>query len=114
MKHFRIKNISDIPMEGIHNLPNSRQTLVTKDDLVTENIDAMTKGTLKSGQVWDWHRHEYFDEIGIVLKGTGKFYWESEVVEYKPDDVITIPANSLHKFESGHEISLFYFVRIKV
>jgi quercetin dioxygenase-like cupin family protein len=112
---FKIFNISEVPFEEIHNTPGSRQTLVTKDDLVTENIDALTKGTLKSGDKWDWHKHEFHDEIGIVLKGEGKFFWKDEEVNYKPDDVIIIPADSTHKFEAhGDVASEFYFVRIKV
>ena len=113
MKQFQIKHLSEISLEGTHDLPNSRQTLVTKDDLVTDNIDACTKGILQPGQKWDWHKHKMYDEIGIVLKGTGKFYWESTIMEYKPEDVIIIPANSSHKFEAGTS-SEFYFVRIKV
>lgn len=112
---FKIFNISEVPFEEIHNTPGSRQTLATKEDLVTDNIDALTKGSLKPGMIWDWHKHEQYDELGIVLKGTGKFYWENEVTEYKPEDVIIIPANSIHKFEAeGNETSEFYFVRIKV
>jgi len=115
MKRFQLKSIGDIPLEGTHNLPDSRQTLATKEDLVTDNIDAMTKGHLKPGQMWDWHSHDQHDELGIVLAGTGTFFWEDEVVEYKPEDVIIIPAGSKHKFEAGGEIlNQFYFVRIKV
>jgi quercetin dioxygenase-like cupin family protein len=115
MKRFQIKNISQIPLEGTHDLPDSRQTLATKDDLVTDNIDAMTKGILKPGQYWDWHTHEEYDELGIVLQGKGIFYWEDEKVEYKKEDVIIIPAKSRHKFEAiGDEVNEFYFVRIKV
>ncbi len=114
-KKFQIKKISEVPLEGIHDLPDSRKTLVTVDDLVTNNIDAFTKGFLKPGQKWDWHSHVDHDEIGIVLKGSGKFYWENEVREYQSEDVIIIPANSRHKFEaSGSEDNEFYFVRIKV
>lgn len=98
-KHFQIKKISEIPLEGIHELPESHKTLVTKDDLVTNNIDAFTKGFLKPGQKWDWHKHNEHDEIDIVLKGFGKFYWEREVMEYQTEDVIIIPAGSNHKFD---------------
>ena len=114
-KQFQIKKISGIPLEGIHDQPDSRKTLATAEDLVTDNIDAFTKGFLKPGQKWDWHKHTDHDEIGIVLKGSGKFYWEDQVVEYHADEVIIIPADSLHKFEAqGAEDSDFYFVRIKV
>ncbi|PIY68698.1 hypothetical protein COY90_04570 [Candidatus Roizmanbacteria bacterium CG_4_10_14_0_8_um_filter_39_9] len=54
-KKFKIFNISQVPFEEIHNTPCSRQTLATKDDLITSNIDALTKGTLKPGEKWDWH-----------------------------------------------------------
>ena len=114
-KKFKIFNISEVPFEEIHNTPGSRQTLATKDDLITNNIDALTKGTLKPGELWDWHKHEKYDELGIVLRGEGKFYWQDEVVDYKPDDVIITPANSQHKYEAGGEtVSEFYFVRIKI
>jgi quercetin dioxygenase-like cupin family protein len=112
-KKFKIFNISQVPFEKIHDTPGSRQTLATKKDLITENIDALTKGTLKSGNIWDWHKHEQYDELGIVIKGNGKFYWMDEVVNYKSDDIIIIPANSTHKFEANED-SEFYFVRIKV
>ena len=115
MKNIQIRNISQIPLEGTHDLPNSRQTLVTKDDVVTDNIDAMTKGILQPGQVWNWHSHDDHDELVIVLRGEGLFSWENNEVTYKKDDVIIIPASNKHKIEAkGKETSEFYFVRIKV
>ena len=114
-KRFQIKHISEIPLEGTHDLPDSRQTLATSDDLVTDNIDAFTKGILKPGQYWDWHSHNDYDELGIVLQGSGAFYWEEEKTNYKSGDVIIIPAASKHKFEAlGDVVNEFYFVRIKV
>ena len=114
-KRFQIRNIEQIPFEGTHDLPNSRQTLATAEDLTTDNIDAFTKGILKPGDCWDWHSHENHDELGIVLRGKGNFFWEDEVVTYKTDDVIIIPAGSMHKFEAlGPDASEFYFVRIAV
>ena len=115
MKKFQIKNINDVPFEKIHEVSNSRKTLASKADLVTDNIDALTKGFLQPGQKWDWHKHELYDELGIVINGKGKFFWEDELVDYKPEDVIIIPANSKHKFEAtGDTTSEFYFVRIKI
>jgi quercetin dioxygenase-like cupin family protein len=115
MKKFQIKHIGDIPLEDTHDLPDSRKTLATSDDLITNNVEAMTKGFLKPGQVWDWHSHDDYDELGVVLSGNGKFYWEDEVVDYKAEDVIVIPAGSKHKFEGGGDLtSEFYFIRVKV
>lgn len=111
MKKYKIINIKDIPLEGTHDLPNSRQTLATAEDVETNNIDALTKGLLGAGKVWDWHNHENHDELCIVLKGKGEFHWEDEVSEYKPEDVIIIPAKGKHKIV-GTEDSEFYFVRI--
>lgn len=113
MKKFKIINIKDIPLEGTHDLPNSRQTLATSEDVETNNLDALTKGLLGKGKIWDWHNHANHDEFCIVLKGKGKFYWENEISQYKPEDVITIPAKGKHKI-IAIEDSEFYFVRIAI
>ena len=110
---YQIKNISQIPLEGTHDLPISRQTLATAEDVVTNNIDALTKGILAAGKIWDWHRHEEYDELCIVIKGSGKFYWEDVEDKYSTNNVIIIPANSKHKIEALED-SEFYFVRIKI
>ena len=58
--------------------------------------------------------HNDIDEMFIVLKGTGKFYWEEETIEYNEGDIITIPANTNHKIEAGGAITNeYYFIRIK-
>lgn len=115
MKKIQIKNIAQIPFEGTHSLPNSRQTLATKDDLVTDNIDALTKGILSPGQVWDWHEHVDYDELCIVLSGQGLFTWDDRSHTYAKDDVIIIPAGNKHKIEAmGADNSEFYFVRIRI
>jgi quercetin dioxygenase-like cupin family protein len=115
MAKVQIKNISQIPFEGTHSLPNSRQTLATKNDLVTDNIDALTKGILPPGQIWDWHEHAEYDELCIVLSGEGLFVWDDQSHNYQKDDVIIIPAGNKHKIEAlGDKNSEFYFVRIKV
>lgn len=110
---YKIKNISEIPLEGTHDLPNSRQTLATAKDVITNNIGALTKGILPTGKVWDWHSHDEHDELCIVIKGSGRFYWEDELSDYKSDDVIIIPAKGKHKIEATED-SEFYFVRIKI
>ncbi len=115
MKKFLKLNIDDIPFEAIHDVPNSRKTLVYPHHLTTENLEAITKGFLKPGQVWDWHKHENMDEVCIVIKGTGNYFCEEEQIEYKKDDVIIVHANSMHKIEAnGNEASEFYFIRVKV
>lgn len=115
MKQVQIRKISEIPFEGTHSLPNSRKTLATKEDLVTNNIDALTKGILPSDEMWDWHEHIQYDELCIVIAGNGIFYWGNETRHYEVEDVIIIPAGTKHKIEAlGDSNSEFYFVRIKV
>ena len=74
----------------------------------------MTKGYLEVGKVFDWHTHEDIDEMFIVLKGEGVFYWEEEMINYNEGDIITIPANSKHKIEAkGMIMNEYYFIRVK-
>ncbi len=113
VKKFKIINIRDIPLEGTHDLPNSRQTLATGKDVETNNLDALTKGILVKGKIWDWHNHPDHNEFCIVLNGKGEFYWENEMSEYKQEDVIIIPAKSSHKIVATKD-SEFYFVRIAI
>ncbi|MES2930506.1 MAG: cupin domain-containing protein [Patescibacteria group bacterium] len=113
MKKFKVININDIPLEGTHDLPDSRKTLATSEDVETNNLDALTKGFLEKGKTWDWHNHAGHDELCIVLKGEGEFHWEDEISEYKSEDVIIIPASGKHKI-MAIEDSEFYFVRIAI
>ncbi len=111
---FTISNITQIPFEEAHGGSGGRQVLVKPEQLTTPYFEAMTKGYLKPGNAFDWHKHADTDEWFVVLRGIGKFYWENETVDYKVGDIITIPANSTHKIEAlGDEENEFYFVRVK-
>jgi len=81
MKYTK-KNISDIPIEQAHGGLGARQILVKSEELITKNFEAMTKGFLEAGKIFDWHEHTNIDEFFIVVKGNRKFYWLEEVVEY--------------------------------
>lgn len=92
----------------------SKQLLVSSNKLTSPYFGAITKGFLEVGKIFDWHKHKDFDEVYIVLKGEGKFYFENEVVDYSVGDIITIPAKTKHKIEAlGNETSEYYFFRIK-
>ncbi len=114
MKKFTKLNLKDIPLEGAHGGSGSRQMLVKPEHVTSEHLDAVTKGFLKSGGVFDWHFHQDIDEIFIVLKGKGIYYCEDEVTEYIEGDVMITPANLKHKIEAkGSETSEYYFIRVK-
>ncbi|MFA6017334.1 MAG: cupin domain-containing protein [Patescibacteria group bacterium] len=111
---FTKQNINDIPVEVAHGGSGSRQLLVTPDKLTSPYFEALTKGFLEVGKIFDWHLHQDVDEVFIVLKGQGKFSCNDEVVDYKIGDIITIPANTQHKIEAlGSETNEYYFFRIK-
>lgn len=114
MKFTRL-NIRDIPVEEAHNGSGSRQVLVKPEQVTSKYLEAVTKGFLKPGAVFDWHSHENTDETFIVLKGNGKFFCEDELIEYAEGDVIIVPGNLKHKIEAeGNETSEYYFIRVKV
>jgi len=111
---FSRQNIKDIPVESAHSGSGSRQLLVSSEKLTSPYFEAITKGFLEAGKVFDWHLHLDVDEVFIVLKGQGKFYCDDEVVDYQVGDIITIPANTKHKIEAlGNETCEYYFFRIK-
>lgn len=105
-------HISDIPFEAIHNVPESRQTLVTSDVVATDYLEALTKGILRSGHVWDWHDHKDTDEVSIVLHGEGKYFIGDEETDYKEGNVFIVPANTTHKIESTQNTE-FFFIRVR-
>lgn len=107
-KHFDIANV---PFEMVHDIPNSRQTLVTTDSVATDYLEALTKGTLPAGNVWDWHDHVDTDEVSIVLAGEGTYFIDDVQVPYKQGDVFVIPANAQHKIVSAKDTE-FYFIRV--
>ena len=114
MSTFTKLNLNDIPVEEAHGGSGARQVLVKPEHVTSQFMEAVTKGFLRSGSVFDWHSHEDTDEIFIVLKGEGVYYCEDETTDYKAGDVMITPGNLKHKIEAkGTDDSEFYFIRIK-
>ena len=111
---YTVKNISDIELEGTHALPNSRQTLLTNEEIATDNFHAFTKGILPSGKVWDWHEHDEIFEFFVVIQGSGEIFFQDDTIHaYTKGDVISINPGFKHKIVAGgNEASEFYFVRV--
>jgi len=108
------KHLKTILVEEAHEGSGKRQLILSKNDAVSEQLQAMTKGFLKAGSIFDWHSHENIDEFFIVLKGNGFIEFKSgEKFEYSPDDLIYIPDGIEHKIEAtGKEESEFFFIRL--
>lgn len=111
MKYTKVK-LKELPIEEAHGGSGARQVLVKPEHVTSPFFEAVTKGFLKEGSKFDWHNHPDTDEIFIVLKGSGKFFCENDVTDYKEDDVVITPANLNHKIEA-EENSEYYFIRIK-
>lgn len=109
---FTKLHLSEIPIEEAHGGSGARQTLVRSEHLTTPYLEAITKGFLKSGKVFDWHNHKDTDEITIVIKGEGKFYVEKEITDYKEGNVFVVPADIMHKIEATSDTE-FYFIRVR-
>lgn len=113
--NFSKRNLSDIPQEEAHAGSGSRQMLLDSSIAESKNWEAVTKGFLPAGKIFDWHKHEDIDEMFIVTVGKGKFYCEEEITEYKSGDVILVRANTMHKIENtGEKVTEGFFIRIKV
>lgn len=108
------KILSQIPLEDAHGGSGKRQMLLSKTDPVSTHFQAMTKGYLPQGGVYDWHDHDKIDEYFLVLQGTGSIaFKDSTKMEYAPDDLIYIPANTAHRIENtGDGENRFFFVRL--
>lgn len=115
MQKFTKTNLSDIPFEEAHGGSGSRQMLLKPEHVISQHWEAVTKGFLKSGSVFDWHDHKDIDEMFIVLQGEGNFFCENERAPYQAGDVITVKANTMHKIAAtGKETTEGFFIRIKV
>ena len=112
-KPFR-KNIEAVPVEDAHGGNGSRKLLLSKDDPVSSNFQAMTKGFLPAKGVWDWHQHESVDEYFVVLSGSGKIdFRDGNSWDFGPQDLIYVPADTEHRIENTSAgVSEFFFVRL--
>ena len=111
---FTKLSINEIPKEEAHGGSGARQVLVKPEHVSSPYMEAVTKGFLKPGSIFDRHFHQDTDEIFIVLKGEGKYYCEDKMTSYKEGDVMITPANLKHKIEAeGTEENEYYFIRIK-
>lgn len=118
MKQFTKLSIQAIPVEEAHGGSGARQMLVKPEHVATQFLEAVTKGYLKSGGMFDWHNHPDTDEIFIVTQGEGEYHYRQDDVdekyEYKAGDVIIAPADQFHKIVArGKEETQGFFIRVK-
>jgi mannose-6-phosphate isomerase-like protein (cupin superfamily) len=116
MKTPFLKNISEIPLEVAHEGMGARQVLLSWKDIISSQLEVVTKGFLKYGHVFDWHNHIWVDEIWIVLQWEWIIEYENGTIfHYKKDDLIYNPENLKHKITAtGKQKSIYYFIRLKV
>lgn len=109
------KSLSEIQVEHAHGGSGSRQLIFSKDDIfISSQLEAMTKGFLPKGGVFDWHSHDRVDEFFLVVNGVGRIDYENKVsFTYSSGDIIYNPANLAHRLENtGEDDNIFFFVRI--
>lgn len=106
------KNISEIRVEEAHGGSGKRKLILSKEDQISSQLHAMTKGFLAANGCFDWHEHEDVDEFFLVINGAGEIEFEDGTTnEYLTDDIIYIPSNIKHKI-TAKEDSEFFFIRI--
>lgn len=63
MNKYTKLNIKDMVVEEAHGGSGARQVLVKPEHVSSQYLEAITKGFLKPGKVFDWHTHSDTDEI---------------------------------------------------
>ena len=108
------KNVNEVETEAAHGGSGNRKLLLSASDPISSQLEAMTKGFLAPGGVFDWHSHPDVDEFFVVLAGCGKIGFQSgEIYDLNVDDLIYIPAGSEHRIEAAADTAMeFYFVRV--
>lgn len=109
------KSLNSISIEAAHGGSGKRQLLLSKDDLISSQLEAMTKGFLAPKGVFDWHSHKDIDEFFLVTKGAGVIeFADGTKIKYSKDDLIYIPSNINHRIENTGKIeNEFFFIRLK-
>lgn len=89
--------------------------LSQEEHAMNAHFQDITRGYLKAGGMYDWHMHRGMDEVCIIIRGVGKFFWEQEEEDYTEGDIFIIPADTMHRFITESKLdSEFYFIRIKI
>ncbi len=108
------KILGEIEREAAHGGSGGKKLILSTDDDVSSHFQAMTKGFLAPGAIFDWHAHNGVDEFFLVTRGTGVIrFRDGTVLTYAPDQLIYIPSNQEHQIRNtGSEESQFFFVRL--
>lgn len=62
------------------------------------------------GNNFEFHRHEYEDEMFLVIKGSIILEFENESIELNQGEFLIVPKNTLHRPVAGTEAHLMMFV----
>ena len=109
---FSKRSLDTISTEEAHGGSGSRQMLLDTSLNLSKNWEAVTKGFLPAGRMFDEHEHDSIDEMWIVTKGEGTFSCEGENLPYAAGDVFTVSANTSHKIVADTDTEGF-FIRVK-
>jgi quercetin dioxygenase-like cupin family protein len=111
---FVVRRLSALPREAAHGGSGARQVIFSTADGLSPHLEAVTKGFLDPGALFDWHQHDV-DEFFIVLSGSGHVFHGDETDEgmpYEPGDVFYCKAGLRHKIVSSDSASEYIFVRL--
>jgi mannose-6-phosphate isomerase-like protein (cupin superfamily) len=108
------KQLDSINIEAAHGGSGRRQLMLSKNDPISSQMEAMTKGYIPPKGMYDWHNHIDIDEFFLVTQGTGVIEFEDGTkMEYSKNDLIYIPSNIKHRIENTGDIeNEFFFIRL--
>lgn len=112
---FNKTNFNNLPKESTPHSTGSRVLIANKEEVPSNNFEALTYGYLSKGEKWEMHSHENIVEICLTIKGTGIIRDENgNIVTFEHGDRFIFPSNTLHEIENtGDDEAQFYFFRLK-
>ena len=106
------KAADDVKLEPAHDGAGSRKLFIKNDEI--KNVQGITHGWLKSGGVFEWHKHDDCNECMYVLKGRGVVVDEDGEYPFKVGDFFVFPKGVYHEQRNtGKCVFEAVFIRTK-
>jgi len=109
---MKIIKKSNVEIEVAHGGAGSRKLFVAEDEV--KNIQGLTRGYLRAGGIFEWHKHDDCNEFMYVLKGSGIVRDADGEYPFAVGDFFIFPIGVYHEQRNtSNETFEAMFIRVK-